>query len=104
LIDILVSLITLILTLPIFLFLTIHLAIEYKGSPFFLQLRPGKNEKLFRVIKFKTMNDAKDADGNLLSDGERLSSVGKIIRKTSLDEMLDEVIPWISEAIKRGAI
>jgi undecaprenyl phosphate N,N'-diacetylbacillosamine 1-phosphate transferase len=87
LIDILVSLIILTLALPVFLLLTILLVIEYKGSPFFLQLRPGKNEKLFRVIKFRTMNDAKDAAGNLLSDGERLTSVGRMIRKTSFDEI-----------------
>jgi undecaprenyl phosphate N,N'-diacetylbacillosamine 1-phosphate transferase len=87
LIDILVSLIILTLTLPVFLLLTILLVIQYKGSPFFLQLRPGKNEKLFRVIKFRTMNDAKDATGNLLSDGERLTSVGKMIRKISFDEI-----------------
>lgn len=87
LIDFLLSLVALTLASPVFLFLTILLAIEYKGSPFFLQLRPGKNEKLFRVIKFRTMNDAKDAAGKLLSDGERLTLVGRMIRKTSLDEL-----------------
>ena len=87
LIDILISLIALTLVIPVFLFLTILLALEYNGSPFFLQLRPGKNEKPFRVIKFRTMNDSKDAAGNLLSDGERLTSVGRMIRKTSLDEL-----------------
>jgi undecaprenyl phosphate N,N'-diacetylbacillosamine 1-phosphate transferase len=87
LIDILISLVALTLASPVFLFLIILLAIEYNGNPFFLQLRPGKNEKLFRVIKFRTMNDAKDAAGNLLSDVERLTTVGRMIRKTSLDEI-----------------
>jgi undecaprenyl phosphate N,N'-diacetylbacillosamine 1-phosphate transferase len=87
LIDILVSLIILTIALPVFLLLTIVLFIEYKGSPFFFQLRPGKNEKIFRVIKFKTMNDAKDAAGNLLTDGERLNAVGRWMRRTSLDEI-----------------
>lgn len=87
LIDILFSLIGIIFTLPLLLLLTSLLAIEFKGSPFFLQKRPGKNEKLFRVIKFRTMTDAKDPAGNLLPDGKRLTSVGRMIRKTSLDEI-----------------
>src|SRR5690606_31543746 len=55
--------------------------------PFFLQERPGKNDRIFKIIKFKTMNDKKDADGNLLSDAERLTAIGSFVRKTSLDEI-----------------
>ncbi len=80
---------------PIFLFVGLLLTIANKGTPFFIQSRPGKNEKLFNIIKFKTMNDKKDADGNLLSDTERLTTIGKIVRKTSLDE-----IPQLINIIK----
>jgi len=66
---------------------TIALAIANNGKPFFFQKRPGKNERIFSIIKFKTMNDKKDAQGNLLSDAERLTGVGKFVRKTSLDEI-----------------
>ncbi len=58
-----------------------------KGKVFFVQNRPGKNGEIFKIIKFKTMNDKKDAQGNLLSDADRLSVFGKIVRKTSLDEI-----------------
>src|SRR5690606_28129468 len=66
-----------------------------QGRPFFLQPRPGKNGKIFKVIKFKTMNDRKDAQGNLLPDSERLTPIGAFIRKTSLDE-----IPQLLNVIK----
>ncbi|MCB0456596.1 MAG: sugar transferase [Flavobacteriaceae bacterium] len=72
---------------PIFIFCTLFLFLANHGSPFFFQKRPGKNEKIFTIIKFKTMNDKKDSEGNLLSDSERLTTVGKFIRKTSLDEI-----------------
>lgn len=72
--------------LPVFIIVAIILAIANKGTPFFLQVRPGKNERLFRIIKFKTMSDARNSEGELLSDSERLTTVGRIIRKTSLDE------------------
>jgi len=72
---------------PIFILTTIALAIANNGKPFFFQKRPGKNGRIFSIIKFKTMNDKKDAAGNLLSDAERLTAVGKFIRKTSLDEI-----------------
>lgn len=81
------SLIALIILCPIILLLVILLSIINNGSPFFLQTRPGKDEKLFKVIKFKTMNDKKDKSGNLLSDKERLTKIGKLVRKTSLDEI-----------------
>lgn len=73
--------------LPVFLFVAIILAIANRGTPFFLQVRPGKNERLFKIVKFKTMSDAKDERGNLLPDSKRLTTVGRIIRKTSLDEI-----------------
>jgi len=93
--DILVALIGLLFLSPIFLFVMIGLSIANKGKPFFLQKRPGKNEKIFRVIKFKTMNDRKDASGNLLPDAKRLTRVGKFVRSTSLDE-----IPQLLNVIK----
>ena len=72
---------------PIFILAFIYLSFYNSGSPFFFQKRPGKNEKIFSIIKFKTMNDKKDIHGNLLPDESRLSKAGKIIRKTSLDEL-----------------
>ena len=87
LIDTTISLIIFILIAPIFLILIIILSITNAVNPFFTQTRPGKNAQLFKVIKFKTMNDKKDSNGNLLPDAERLTSVGKFIRKTSLDEL-----------------
>lgn len=86
LIDFVVALIGCIMLLPVFIIVAIILAIANKGTPFFLQVRPGKNERLFRIIKFKTMSDARNSEGELLSDSERLTTVGRIIRKTSLDE------------------
>lgn len=85
--DFSASLIGLALFLPLFLLVTIGLFLANQGKPFFFQLRPGKNEKLFRIVKFKTMNDKKDVAGNLLSDAERLTPIGNFIRKTSLDEL-----------------
>ena len=63
------------------------LAIINSGNPFFFQIRPGKNEKLFKIIKFKTMNDKADENGLLLPDENRISFLGKMLRKTSLDEL-----------------
>jgi lipopolysaccharide/colanic/teichoic acid biosynthesis glycosyltransferase len=63
------------------------LFIANNGKPFFFQLRTGKNGKIFKIVKFKTMNDKKDKEGNLLSDAERLTRVGSFVRKTSLDEI-----------------
>lgn len=87
LIDLLVSLIVILILLPVILILIIVLFFLNNGRPFFFQKRPGKNEKIFRVVKFKTMNDKKDEYGNLLSDAKRLTSFGSFIRKTSLDEI-----------------
>src|SRR5690606_11201683 len=80
---------------PIFLVVMIGLSIANRGKPFFFQKRPGKNEKIFKIIKFKTMNDKKDLEGNLLSDAERLTTMGSFVRKTSLDE-----IPQLLNVIK----
>nr|WP_317125141.1 sugar transferase [Flavobacterium sp. LS1R10] len=87
LLDKIISLIMLLLFLPVLIILTFLLIISNKGSAFFIQSRPGKNGKLFKIIKFKTMNDKKDDTGNLLSDKHRLTRVGKFVRKTSLDEI-----------------
>ena len=85
--DFIASLIGLILLSPIFVIVTISLFFANQGKPFFFQVRPGKNEKLFKIIKFKTMNDKKDTNGILLSDNERLTLMGRFVRKTSLDEI-----------------
>jgi lipopolysaccharide/colanic/teichoic acid biosynthesis glycosyltransferase len=85
--DFLASFIGLILLSPILVIVTLLLAIANEGKPFFFQTRPGENERLFSIIKFKTMTDKKDKKGNLLPDAERLTAVGKFVRKTSLDEI-----------------
>ena len=96
LIDFFLSFLGFIIISPIFLLLWIWLSIANKGAgAFFFQERPGKNEKIFKVIKFKTMNDRKDASGNLLPDAQRLTKVGKFVRSTSLDE-----IPQLLNVIK----
>jgi undecaprenyl phosphate N,N'-diacetylbacillosamine 1-phosphate transferase len=73
--------------LPVFVIVLVGLYVANQGKPFFFQIRPGKNEQLFKIIKFKTMNDKKDSDGNLLSDAQRLTKIGNFVRKTSLDEL-----------------
>ena len=93
--DFFSSIIALIILSPLFIVCAILLAIANGGKPFFFQLRPGKNDKIFKLVKFKTMNDKKDLNGNLLPDEQRLTSVGKFIRKTSLDE-----IPQLFNVIK----
>jgi len=94
--DFLLSLLGFIIISPIFLILWIWLSIANRGAGvFFFQERPGKNEKIFRVIKFKTMNDRRDASGKLLPDVQRLTRVGKFVRSTSLDE-----IPQLLNVIK----
>ncbi len=85
--DRFVAIIAFLLLFPVFLSVLILLSIANSGSPFFLQMRPGKNGKLFKIVKFKTMNDKKDFNGNLLSDEKRLTKTGAIVRKTSLDEI-----------------
>lgn len=85
--DFTLSLMALLVLSPILTVLTVLGAIKMKGNPFFTQLRPGKNEKIFRLIKFRTMTCEKDAEGNLLPDEQRLTRYGKILRSTSLDEL-----------------
>lgn len=85
--DFLIAGIILLLVLPIILLLIVLLCLVNDGKPLFFQLRPGKSEKVFKLIKFKTMNDKRDTNGNLLSDAERLTKIGEFIRKTSLDEL-----------------
>ena len=87
LLDFVLSLTGFIVLLPVFIVLLAVLFFAGKGKPFFLQYRPGRNEKIFHIIKFKTMNDKKDLYGNLLPDSERLTAIGKFLRKTSLDEL-----------------
>ncbi len=85
--DILVASIILVMVSPIFIVVFILLSFANNGKAFFVQKRPGKNEKVFEIIKFKSMNDKKDASGNLLPDADRITPVGSFVRKTSLDEI-----------------
>ena len=86
--DFWIALIALICLSPILLVVTIWLHFANKGSgAFFYQDRPGKDEKIFKVIKYKTMTDERDSDGNLLPDAQRLTKVGKFVRSTSIDEL-----------------
>ena len=87
LIDFLAALVGLLLLSPIFIVVTIALYFANQGKPFFFQERPGRDEKIFKIIKFKSMNDKRDKDGKLLPDAERLTKVGGFVRKTSLDEI-----------------
>ena len=86
-IDFTLSLMGLIVLSPIFLILIVLGAVKMKGNPFFTQQRPGKDEKIFRLIKFRTMTCEKDENGNLLPDEKRLTKYGKLLRSTSLDEL-----------------
>ena len=86
-IDYSIALVAFFSLFPVFVIVFIGLYIANHGKPFFLQQRPGKNEKLFKIIKFKTMNDKKDSYGNLLPDMYRLTKIGRFVRKTSLDEL-----------------
>jgi len=86
-IDFIVALVMFLVLSPLFVVVVVLLAIANSGRPFFFQRRPGKNGKIFTVIKFKTMNDRKGTNGQLLPDAERLTPVGKWVRKTSLDEV-----------------
>ena len=94
--DFCLSLLALIVLSPVLLILTIIGAFAMGGNPFFAQSRPGKKgkngeEKIFKLIKFRTMNNKKDADGNLLPDEDRLTGYGKFLRATSLDELMELV-------------
>ena len=94
--DFCLSLLALIVLSPVLLILTIIGVFAMGGNPFFAQLRPGKKdkngeEKIFKLIKFRTMNNKKDADGNFLPDEDRLTRYGKFLRATSLDELMELV-------------
>lgn len=85
--DFLLSLLAIIILSPFFLLFTLIVAIAMKGNPFFVQPRPGKNGKIFKMIKYRTMTNAKDENGELLPDEKRLTKFGKLMRKLSLDEL-----------------
>ncbi|WP_308991966.1 sugar transferase [Mariniflexile litorale] len=85
--DFILAFTILTLLAPILIATTILLYFLNDGKPFFYQRRPGKNEKIFNIIKFKTMNDKTDAHGKLLPDTERLTKIGQLVRKTSIDEV-----------------
>jgi len=95
LIDFSVAFSGLLLLSPIFLVVLIALAIANRGKPFFVQERPGKGERIFKIIKFKSMNDKRNSEGHLLPDDVRLTPIGAFVRKTSLDE-----IPQLLNVIK----
>ncbi len=86
-IDFIIALLGLLLLSPLILLITFFLFIANDGKPFFFQLRPGKNGKIFKIVKFKTMNDKSDRTGLLLPDSDRLTKIGSFVRKTSLDEL-----------------
>jgi undecaprenyl phosphate N,N'-diacetylbacillosamine 1-phosphate transferase len=93
--DVIISFIAFCIFSPVFLIAALLLFFSNKGKPFFFQTRPGKNEKLFRIIKFKTMNDKRSITGELLPDVDRITFMGKLIRKLSIDE-----IPQLINVIK----
>lgn len=95
LLDFIAAISGLLILSPLFIIVAIGLFFANDGKPFFLQVRPGKNGRLFKIIKFKTMNDKRDSTANLLSDEHRLTKIGKFVRKTSLDE-----IPQLVNVIK----
>ena len=93
--DFSLSFIGFICLFPLFFLVMVGLFFVNDGKPFFYQLRPGKDGKIFKIIKFKTMNDKRDSNGNLLPDAKRLTKIGSFVRKTSLDE-----IPQLLNVIK----
>ncbi|SFF60329.1 Sugar transferase involved in LPS biosynthesis (colanic, teichoic acid) [Salegentibacter agarivorans] len=87
LLDFFIAFTALLVLSPLLIPVIVLLALANRGKPFFFQKRPGKNERIFSIIKFKTMTDEKDRKGNLLPDDKRLTGVGKFVRKTSIDEI-----------------
>lgn len=85
--DFILSFCAVIVLSPILLILIVLGTIFMRGNPFFFQERPGKDEKIFKLIKFRTMDNRKDKDGNLLPDSVRLNKYGRLLRSTSLDEL-----------------
>jgi len=94
--DFSLSLIGLLTLSPLLTVVMLLLYIQNNGNPFFFQTRPGKNQKPFKIIKFKTMTDARDSEGDLLPDNQRLTRFGKLIRKSSIDEL-----PQLINVLKR---
>ena len=95
--DIVLSGLALVILSPILLILIVLGAVIMKGNPFFTQLRPGKNEKIFKLIKFRTMTCEKDENGDLLPDEKRLTKYGRILRSTSLDELPELINIFIGD-------
>lgn len=85
--DLFASLLVFLLLFPFIFFIFILLLIVNQGAPLFVQVRPGKNNKVFKLLKFKTMSDKRDAEGKLLPDKDRLTGIGRFIRSTSMDEL-----------------
>lgn len=85
--DLILALLMFLILSPVFILVFLVLSIHHRGSPFFFQERPGKGAEIFQIIKFKTMRDGKDPNGNILSDEERITALGKFIRSTSFDEL-----------------
>ncbi len=85
--DFVIALVGILILSPIFIIVVVGLCFANKGRPFFFQPRPGKDGRVFKILKFKTMNDKKDLQGNLLPDANRLTPIGSFVRKTSLDEI-----------------
>lgn len=117
--DFLFSLLALLVLFPVLLLLTLIGAVVMRGNPFFVQKRPGKDERIISLLKFRTMTNARDVEGNLLPDEKRLVGYGKFLRATSIDELpslinivkgdlaiigprplLVEYLPWYSETEK----
>jgi undecaprenyl phosphate N,N'-diacetylbacillosamine 1-phosphate transferase len=86
--DFMIGIVLFLMTLPIVAVVFLILLFVNGGKPLFIQKRPGKNCRIFKIYKFKTMNDKKDDEGNFLPDSERLTMIGKFVRKTSIDELL----------------
>lgn len=87
LIDFVAAFSALLILSPLLAVITFLLALANEGKPFFLQRRPGKDSRIFKIVKFRTMTDGRDKNGNLLPDAERLTGIGKFVRKTSIDEI-----------------
>jgi undecaprenyl phosphate N,N'-diacetylbacillosamine 1-phosphate transferase len=85
--DLIIATLNLVLLAPVFVIITIVLFVANDGEPFFIQKRPGKNGKIFHIIKFRTMSSQKDPNGNLLPDSKRMTKLGNIARRISLDEI-----------------